>query len=98
MAAKPLLTQAMRGKRLAFCKRFRNWTVDDWKKVMFSDESHFELRFANTRHLCSQQPCSDRFDPRFTRKTVKYPAKIMAWGCFSWRGRGGALERLNKGR
>ncbi len=96
MAAKPLLTQAMREKQLAFCQHYRNWTVDDWKKVMFSDESHFELRFANTRHLCRRQPGSDRFDPRFPRKTVKHPPKIMAWGCFSWRGRG-ALEWLDKG-
>ncbi len=34
MTAKPLLTQAMKG---------RNWMVEDWKKVMFSDKSHFEL-------------------------------------------------------
>jgi hypothetical protein len=29
MAPKPLLTQAMKDKRLAFCKRYWNWTVED---------------------------------------------------------------------
>jgi hypothetical protein len=35
----------MKDKRLALCRRYWNWTVEDWKKVMFSDESHFELTF-----------------------------------------------------
>jgi hypothetical protein len=35
-------------------------------------------------------------DPRFTLKTVKHPPKLMAWVCFSWKGRG-ALEWLEKG-
>ena len=39
---------------------------------------------------------SDRFAPEFTRKTVKHPPKVMVWGCFSWRGRGG-LEFLKQG-
>ena len=51
MAAKPLITQAMKDKRLAFAQRYGGWTEEDWKKVMFSDESHFELRFANSRVL-----------------------------------------------
>ena len=33
---------------------------------------------------------SDRFDPRYTASTVKYPASVMAWGSFSLeKGRGG---------
>jgi hypothetical protein len=35
-------------------------------------------------------------DPKFTKKTVKHPEKVMVWGCFSWRGRGG-LKFLNRG-
>ena len=42
MANKPLLTEAMKEKRLAFANQYGHWTVDQWKKVMFSDESHFE--------------------------------------------------------
>ncbi len=38
----------------------------------------------------------DRFDPKFTQKTVKHPAKVMVWSCFSWQSRGG-LEFLKKG-
>jgi hypothetical protein len=34
--------------------------------------------------------------PKFTQKTVKHPAKVMVWDCFSWQDRGG-LEFLKKG-
>ena len=30
-------------KRIRFAKTYRNWTVDDWKRVIFSDESQFVL-------------------------------------------------------
>ena len=95
MAAKPLLTEKMKQKRVAFAHQYGHWTVEDWKKVMFSDESHFELQFARN-FRCRRAVGSDRLDPRYTRKTVKHPLKIMAWGSFSWRGRGG-LEFLAKG-
>jgi hypothetical protein len=45
MPEKPLLPPRMMDARLDFARRYQNWTVEDWKKVMFSDESHFELRF-----------------------------------------------------
>jgi transposase len=95
MAAKPLLTQAMKDKRVAFALKYRDWGVDEWKKVMFSDESHFILK-PSRRLTCRRSVGTDRFSPKFTRKTVKHPPKIMAWGCFSWKGRG-SIEFLEKG-
>ena len=96
MADKPLLTDRMKKDRLEFARRYRHWGVEQWKKVMFSDESHFELRFGNQNFLCRRPKGSDRFDPKFTRKRVKHPQKVMAWACFSWKGRGG-LEFLQSG-
>ncbi len=95
MSAKPVLTEKMKEKRLIFARQYGHWTVDDWKGVMFSDESHFELNTFR-RQICRRPIGSDRFDPRFTRKTVKHPAKVMAWACFSWKGRGG-IEFLQNG-
>ena len=95
MAKKPVLTAKMKEKRMAFCRQYGHWTIDQWKKVMFSDESHFELNTFR-RSLCRRPVGSDRFDPLFTRKTVKHPAKVMVWASFSWKGRG-ALEFLSKG-
>ena len=78
----------MKAKRLAFATAHRHWSPHLWKKVMFSDESWFKLwqagRFARVRRPRG----SDRFDPKFTVKTIKFPKKQMVWGCFSWAGRG----------
>jgi hypothetical protein len=38
---KQLLTPAMKQNRLEWVNKYRAWTTDDWKKVAFSDESHF---------------------------------------------------------
>ncbi len=73
MAPKPLLTQAMKDTRVAFCNCYRNWTMEDWKKVMFSYESYFELTFWNRFSLCKRPSSSDRLGLRFTRKTIKHP-------------------------
>jgi transposase len=40
---KPYLTKAHKAKRLAFAKEHRHWTENDWKDVIWTDESFFEL-------------------------------------------------------
>jgi hypothetical protein len=45
MAKKPLLTDRMKPQRLEFARQYGKWEMEEWKKVMFLDESHFELRF-----------------------------------------------------
>lgn len=42
-AVKPLLSQKQRIDRLRWCKRKRNWSVSDWKTVIWSDESRFTI-------------------------------------------------------
>ena len=38
-AKKPLLNKEQRIKRMAFCKKYLHWTVQDWSRVLFSDAS-----------------------------------------------------------
>ena len=40
---KPYLSQANKKKRLEFAKNHENWTPDDWGKIVWSDESNFEV-------------------------------------------------------
>ena len=49
-AKKPLLRPANIQKRLRFAREHKHWTVDDWKKVLWTDESKFEL-FGQHRHV-----------------------------------------------
>ena len=96
-AKKPLLTKAMKQKRMAFCKKYCHWTQEQWSHVMFSDESMFKcIRSASTK---VRRPLnSDRFDPRYTVKTVKHPAQVMVWGCFTGANGRGGLYFLPKGQ
>ncbi|OQE11157.1 hypothetical protein PENFLA_c080G06566 [Penicillium flavigenum] len=36
---KPRLTKKMRAERLAWCLTHESWTLEDWKNVIFSDET-----------------------------------------------------------
>ena len=85
---KPLMTRGHLTKRLAFCKKTKDWTPEDWAKVMWSDESNFNL-FQNMNDKVRRKRGSDPTSPHFTRPTVKHPPGVMVWGCMCTGGRGG---------
>jgi hypothetical protein len=89
VAQKPLLTEKMKKKRMAFCKAYQHWTAEDWSKVMYSDESTFRcIRSFSTK--VRRPSGSNRYDSQYTVKTVKHPDSVMIWGRFSGAvGRGG---------
>ena len=39
----------MRKKKLEWSRAHKNWAVEDWKKVMFSDESYFFVQGKHSR-------------------------------------------------
>ncbi|KAG0710343.1 Transposable element Tcb1 transposase [Chionoecetes opilio] len=64
-ALKPLLTDKMRRKRLTFAKQQKNWSVEQWKGVLWSDESNF--RVVTFHRLRVRRPLKrNRYDPRHT--------------------------------
>jgi transposase len=86
-AKKPFLNERMRKKRIIFCQKYITWTADDWKKVLFSDESTF-LTFRTCPKMVRRPKGSDRMNPKYTLKTMKHPPSVMVWGCFSYNGVG----------
>ena len=74
MARKPLLTEKMKEKRLVFAHQYGHWTADDWKLVMFSDESHFELEFSRATR-CRRPIGSDRFNPASPGRLSSMPPR-----------------------
>ena len=80
---KPLITRAARIKRLHWCRQYKHWTAEEWKRVIFSDESTF-LQFHDTKRLV-RRPCgTSPYNPAYTVKTIKHSPSVMVWGCFSW--------------
>ncbi len=59
-AKKPLITDKMKKKRLAFAKKYRSRTKEDGGKVMFSDENTFRTLRMGSRTV--RQAAMDRTD------------------------------------
>ena len=80
---KPLLKPHHKWGRLAWAEKHINWTVQDWKRVMFIDESKVNRYQSDGRSYVWK----NRGDPlldREVQKTVKFGGgSIMVWGCMS---------------
>jgi hypothetical protein len=80
---KPLLRSVNKVKRLNWAKEHRNWTEDDWKKVLWSDESKFELFGCKRRVFVRRRP-TEKMLPQCIQPTVKHGGgSVMIWGCFA---------------
>ncbi|XP_076038565.1 uncharacterized protein LOC143023828 [Oratosquilla oratoria] len=70
-ARKPLLTDHLQKARLAFAKQYAKWTKEEWSKVMWSDESTFQLILS--QHVKVRRPSTaSRYDVAYTSPTVKH--------------------------
>ncbi len=84
---KPLLNQRQRQKHLTWVVEKNNWTVAQWSKVLFSDESKFCISFGNQcprvwrKSGESQNPCC-------LKSSVKFPQSVMIWAAMSSAGVG----------
>lgn len=83
---KPFVSAVNRRKRVEFARRHRDWTIEEWEKVLWSDESPYSIS-CQTRQYVWRTP-QDKYSPRCLQGTVKHQKKIMVWGCFSWHGVG----------
>jgi hypothetical protein len=81
-AKKLLINDHIKKQRLAFGRKYEHWTSAQWRKVMFSDESNFQV-FRMGSITVRHTPSSDRYDPRYTDPTVKHPDSVMVWRSYS---------------
>src|SRR6185436_2286437 len=86
-ARKPQLSKKNVKDRLIFCRKYRNWTAEQWERVLFSDESTFTQFYSFCRHV--RRPQNQRHNPRYVIPTVKQAPKVMIWGAVSGYGRAG---------
>lgn len=78
--SKPMLTVEMKRKRLTWARQHANWTINMWRRVIFSDESSFEVHLARPRLV---RKGSEPLSPLHMVQHVKHPPKVMIWGCIS---------------
>ncbi len=87
-AKKPLLTDRHKKKRYEFAKKYRHWTFDDWSKVIWSDESKYNVFGSDGKEYCWKhkgEPLKDQH----IKGTIKFGGGgIFVWGCMTAAGIG----------
>ena len=85
---KPLLSKKNRKARFDWARAHKDWTVSDWSRVLWSDESSFEL-FNPAKRVFVRRRSGERYKEECIVPTVKFGGgSLMVWGCFSGIGTG----------
>ena len=93
---KPLLTETNRKKRLQFARDHKNWTLEQWRKIMWSDERPFTL-FQHDGRIRVRREAHEALDPSCTVPTVQASGgSVMIWECFCYSELGSATLCSNK--
>ena len=85
---KPLLRPLDRIRRRKWCKDRLMWTDLDWSKVIFSDESNFEV-FNRKGRVFVRRFDDEKFESRMCVPRLQGGGgSVGIWGCFSFKGTG----------
>ncbi len=76
-----------RQSRLTWAKEKKNWTVAQWSKVLFSDESKFCISFGNQGPRVWRKG-GEAHSPSCLKFSVKFPHSVMIWGAMTSAGVG----------
>lgn len=80
---KPGLTKKMRAERLQWCLAHQHWTLEDWKRVIWSDETAVVLLHRRGGYRIWRTK-DERFARSAIRERWKGYSEFMFWGCFSY--------------
>uniref|UniRef100_A0A8C4Q1N8 Transposable element Tc1 transposase n=1 Tax=Eptatretus burgeri TaxID=7764 RepID=A0A8C4Q1N8_EPTBU len=82
----PMMTPVHRCKRLQWAREHRNWTLEQWKKVAWSDESRFLLDHVDGRvRVC-------RLPGEVMARGCTGGGSVMLWAMFCWETLGPAIH------
>lgn len=88
------LTPIRRKNRLSWAKEYQNWTVDDWKAVVFSDETKVN-RLGSDGAQWFWNASNEEIRDHHLQHLYKHGGgSVMLWGCFLWDGPG-YITRIN---
>lgn len=77
------LMPAMKEARLKFCRQYQHWTIEDWKRVIWSDETSVVLGQRRGRVRVWRTPW-EQFEDTVIRRRYKGYSEFMFWACFTY--------------
>ncbi len=86
-ATKLLLKQKHRQNHLTWAKEKKNWTVAQWSKILFTDESKFCISFGNQGPRVWMKS-GEVENPWCLKSSVKFPQSLMIWAAVTSAGVG----------
>ena len=89
-ARKPLLTPRHIDNRYKFAVDHKDWSVDKWKQVVFSDEKTWRFRPNEKSGVWRRR--GDRYKAKYTVPTTQRSQGVMIWAAM--RGDGKILVKL----
>jgi len=85
---RPLLTKRHMRDRLDFAIAHKDWTVEDWRKVVWSDETKIN-RLGSDGRKWVWKKAGEGLSERLVEGTKKFGGgSLMMWGCMMWEGVG----------
>jgi transposase len=83
---KPKLTEKHKKSRLDWAKKHESWTSEEWKNVIWSDESKFNLLNSDGKeYYWTNRPAEITEDS--IKPTLKFGGGgVMVWCCITWKG------------
>lgn len=93
---KPCLTKKHVKDRLLFAQSHKNWDFFDWNKLIFSDESKFNVHGSDggKRVWCFKNSLLHESNIQSTKKFGG--GNVMVWGCITSKGVGKIIRVSNK--
>lgn len=80
---KPYLHAHQKAARLQFANAHKHWSIEDWKKVIWTDESVFELG-KNSRQIRVWRRVHERYHSNCLAPSFKSGrTSVMVWGAFT---------------
>jgi biotin operon repressor len=84
---KPFVNNLQKRRRLIWARAHIGWSQTQWKRVLWSDESSFQIIYGNNRRKVLRTK-DEKNNPVCYRRAVQKPASVMVWGCMSATGVG----------
>jgi len=82
----PFLKQQHKKKRLQWAERCKEYTLEDWKRIVWTDETKINHLGSDGREWVWKD-VGELLNDRLVKSTVKFEGgNVMMWGCMLWDG------------